>query len=122
MIAPTKPILLPNGGRLHHGQITGVEIMKSNPQRKLNSALPRNGAPKNITDAPIKPGMKRTTSGEPAAYHHGVSVGDEPNAVKSFTNPAPLHPATPARIADKVGASNDASTVLAEAARLGRKA
>ncbi|SDI54304.1 MULTISPECIES: hypothetical protein [Bradyrhizobium] len=124
---PGEAIKLPNGQFLNHGQIIkrGERKMKTNPARPLNTALrsiARDGAPKRTEPAPVKAGMKRVTKGEPSAYHHGQTVRDEPNTVKAHTTSIPLHPATPAKLAAKLDQSNNASTVLADASRLGRPA
>jgi hypothetical protein len=117
-----RGIKLPSGAKMQHGQIIGGDPM----QRKLNTAynVARDGAPKNIPDAPIKPGMKRQTSGELAAYHHGVSVDDTPNVpLKSYEKPIPVHAAmTDKQRANIHPVANDPHAILQDAANLGRRA
>src|ERR1700737_2891693 len=96
-------------------------------QRRLNSTytdkIGPDGAPKKTQTgfAPAAPGMKRATLGDLAAYHHGVSVNDEPNTAKTYTGSIPVHPGMKQ---SSEGGSHDPSLsnkVLQEAANLGRK-
>ena len=123
-LTPPKAIRLANGARMQHGQIIGGDMTQKPQQRPLNQAynIARDGAAKITPEAPIKAGMKRRTTGEElSAFHHGITVRDEPNTVKSFTRETPHHDATP-RTGDrdfhdpKLGAA-----VLNEAASLGRR-
>jgi len=96
-------------------------------QRKLNSSTPpkdppnlvRDGSAKRTVDAPIKPGMVRQTKGE-FGYHHGVTVDDEPNTVKSHTQPIGYHSGMTDKQVIKDGQSPTAGQVLHDAANLGR--
>jgi len=119
--------------------------MLTNPQRKLNSSMPRlnvgtlpaasqraasggddniarSGAPKRTVDAPIKPGMTRQTSGDLHPYLHGQAVQDEPNVpLKTYETKIPLHPATtPKQRATVHPIANDPGEILRDAARLAR--
>jgi hypothetical protein len=98
-------------------------------QRRLNSSslpkdppnLARDGAKKLLTDPAIVAGQKRQTTGELAAYHHGVSVDDEPNTTKSYESKTPIHPGMTAR--QKAGVdpvADSGSEILKAAGRLGR--
>jgi hypothetical protein len=98
--------------------------------RKLNSSVPkidkpniaRDGSAKNIVDAPIKPGMTRQRKGEPAAYHHGITVDDLPNTGIIKTHEKPIgysHGVTDAQII-KAANHPTAGQVLTDAANLGR--
>jgi hypothetical protein len=95
-------------------------------QRTLNSAynIARDGSvPKNIPDAPVKPGMKRATSGEMAAYHHSQTVADEPSVpLKTYEQKIPVHTGMTDQQRAKIDQSNDAGAILRDAANLGRKA
>jgi hypothetical protein len=131
-LAPARGIMLPSGLRLNHGQM--FTSQGENPMQKLNSpkaplsvaqqeageGMARTGAPKNIVEAPPVYGMKRATVGPLAAYHHGVSVDDEPNAVKSFTRETPLHSAHANNQTSADVPSVSAKAVLTDAAKLGR--
>lgn len=64
----SNAIRFANGNRIQNGQ--------------LNIARD-GGKPKNVGTAPISHGMKRQTHGTPSAFHHGVTVQDEPNSVKA---------------------------------------
>jgi hypothetical protein len=130
--SPRLGIILPSGNRINHGQLLvkeGNTIMIK--PRKLNSSVPkdppnlaRDGGKKNIVDAPIKPGMTRQTKGEPAAFHHGVTVDDLPNSA--------IIPDREKPVGFAMGTTDDqikravnhptAGQVLQAAARLGRKA
>jgi len=121
-----KGIVFENGNRINYGQLfpkKGTTIM----QRKLNSSQPprdppnlaRDGGAKNIATPAIVPGQVRQTKGQPAAYHHGVTVDDLPNSgiIKSHEKPIPAHDGM------SNGAKHDPAhgdAVLEEAARLGR--
>jgi hypothetical protein len=76
-----------------------------------------------VVDPAITPGMKRATSGELAAWHHGIAVQDEPNVgLRDFERKIPLHPATPPHVAAQVhSVANDPNAILKEAATLGPK-
>jgi hypothetical protein len=122
---PPRTFRLANGGRLAHGQIIrGVTDMKTNPQRPLNTTyahkIGRNGAPKNIVDAPIAHGMKRQTKGT-FGFHHGVAVQDEPMTTKTFdaSKPISVHPGMTDKQAARHAATPSANDVLSSAARLG---
>jgi hypothetical protein len=93
-------------------------------QRPLNHVynVARDGAAKKLVVPAPAHGQTRQTKGEPSAYHHGVTVNDEPNTTKTFVGSVPLHPATPDAQRAKIGASNDPKVVLTDAANLGRKA
>ena len=80
-------------------------------QRPLNSSLPRDGAPKNLTIAPHTPGMKRQTSIEPPKS----AVG------KSYEKTIPLHSSTTAKQRAAIHPGTDAATILADAENCGRK-
>lgn len=123
---PRKGIILENGNRMNYGQLFPAqgEKPKMTTQRPLNTAYSaRIGAEKRTPDAPIKPGMKRQTAGETAAYHHGVSVDDTPNVpLKDYEKAAPIHPGMTAK--QKAGVdpvANDPKRIFAEAAKLGRR-
>jgi hypothetical protein len=116
------------GGRLTHGQlIKGATDMKTIPQRPLNTTytdrIGRDGAPKNIVDAPIAHGMKRQTRGE-FGFHHGVTVQDEPMTTKTFdaSKPIAAHPGMTDRQVARHAAMPSANDVLSNAARLGKPA
>lgn len=136
----TKAIRLPGGGRMNYGMIIGGADLRppTNRQRrelamqqgrKLNSSMPkidkpniaRDGGPKHIVDAPIKPGMTRQTKGE-IAFHGGVAVDDLPNSaiIKSHERPIPLHSANPLSPTNLAKHKTAASDMLHEAANLGR--
>lgn len=92
-------------------------------QRRLNSSFTgaRDGAPKKLVAAPPVHGQQRQTKGEPAAFHHGVTVDDTPNTTKSFTGEIPLHPGvTDAQRAKVHPVVNDPKVILTDAANLGR--
>jgi len=99
--------------------------------RKLNSSVPkidkpniaRDGAPKNIVDAPIKPGMVRQTVGDQnLSYHHGVTVDDSPNSdiIKSHEKPIGFHSGMTDKQIIKSVNHPTAGQVLRDAANLGR--
>jgi len=94
-------------------------------QRPLNSAIEKNIArdgsvQKKTVDAPVKPGMRRASSGEMAAYHHGVTV--KPNTPKTFEGKIKIHDGMAEHQRAKIDQSNDAGAILRDAANLGRKA
>jgi hypothetical protein len=98
--------------------------------RKLNSSMPkidppniaRDGGAKRIVDAPIKAGMKRVTQGEPAAYHHGVTVDDLPNSkiVKSHERTIGFHSGMTDKQIINVANNSTAGQVLTDASKLGK--
>jgi hypothetical protein len=102
--------------------------------QKLNSKAPttsvavaadhniaRDGAQKSIVPAPTVYGQKRATVGPLAAYHHGVSVDDEPNVARSFEKPVPVHPhMTDQQKAGVDPFANSPAAILKDAAKLGR--
>jgi len=98
--------------------------MKPNVQRPLNSAyrdkIGRDGAPKNIVDAPPSFGMRRQQKGG-IGFHGGVAVDDLPNTpLKSHEKPIAVHPSmTPTQVA-KHSASPSGPEILNDAANLGR--
>jgi hypothetical protein len=95
-----------------------------NVQRPLNSSTPegiaRSGAAKKLTTPTVVVGQVRQTKGEPAAYHHGVSVDDTPNTVKSHTKPVAIHPSATENQRTELFNSASAKGHLLDAARLGR--
>jgi hypothetical protein len=106
------------------------EVSNMIKPRKLNSSVPkidkpnlaRDGGAKNVHVPATVPGQVRQTKGEPAAYHHGVTVDDLPNSdiIKSHEKPIGFsHGVTDAQIIKSVN-SPTASQVLADAAALGR--
>jgi hypothetical protein len=118
---PPKAIKLPSGGRLRLGMIIGGTDMMN--QRPLNQPynIARDGAPTRTTVAQPVPGQKRQTSGEPAAYHHGVTVDDMPRTIKTFTGKMPIHPGmTDAQKAKVHPVANAPKVILADAANLGK--
>lgn len=145
-----RGIKLANGARMQHGQIIGGNPMQKNPQRPLNSASPmktlnvgtlpaapqrpapgegegmaRTGAPKNIAEAaPVLPGQRSRTVGEPHPYLHGQTVQDEPNVpLKTYEQKIPLHPSTTSKQRAALHpVANDPHAILQDAANLGRKA
>jgi hypothetical protein len=97
--------------------------------RKFNSSQPsqgegfaRTGAPKNIPDAPISPGMKRQTSGELHPYLHGQPLNDEAETpMKSYGVVAPVaHGMTDKQRADHASGPSG-NEVMLDAASLGRR-
>jgi len=52
---------------------------------------PRSGAPKNTPDAQPVRGQRRQTTGELAAYHHGIAVDDTPDTLPSHEGKIPVH-------------------------------
>jgi hypothetical protein len=117
-----KGIKLPNGNRLSHGQL--FTTPETNPmQRPLNSMYSaRNGAPKKIIDAPIKPGMKRQTVPSTAYLHGAPALDDEKEQpLKSYEKPIAVHPSMTSKQAAEHAASPSAKAIFADAARLGRK-
>jgi len=99
--------------------------MQKNPQRPLNSSLRdkigRDGrVPKRLDLAPTVIGQKRQTSGALHPHLHG-QVQDDAVPEKSFTRAAPIHSATPSRTDRGQHVEGLGSTILNEAANLGRK-
>jgi hypothetical protein len=98
-------------------------------QRPLNSSVPmdppniaRDGAAKHTVTAPVKPGMVRQTQGEPAAYHHGVSVDDTPNTgiIKSHQKPIGFNHSVSDKQIIEFSRSATSDQILDEAHRLGQ--
>jgi hypothetical protein len=142
---PPKAIRLANGARLTHGQIIGATNMitprkfnSSHPMAKLNvgtlpaapartitsgEGLARTGAPKDIRDAPVSPGMKRQTAPS-ASYLHGAPAIDDEKEQPIKTSERAIPPAygmksDPLRGEHKDGLGN---AILKDASNLGRKA
>jgi hypothetical protein len=83
--------------------------------------LARDGAAKHTVEAPVKANMVRQTKGEPAAYHHGVTVDDEPSVpLKSHEKPIGFHSAMIDRRIVGVANSPTSDQIIREAARFGR--
>jgi hypothetical protein len=97
-------------------------MARTTPSKGVPEKIGRDGAPKHIVDAPITPGMVRQTQGMPAAYHHGVTVDDEPNSdiVKSFEKPIGFHSGVSDAQIMKSSHGATANQVLTDAANLGR--
>ena len=121
-----KPIKLPGGHKLTHGQI----ILKNRGdntmmQRPLNTAFkkidPRNGAEKRIVDAQPVPGMKRQTAPSALWMHGAPALDDEKEQpIKSHEKPIAVHPSMTPKQKAAHEASPKGATIFAEAAKLGR--
>jgi hypothetical protein len=93
-----KGIILPNGNRINMGQLFPRKENNMTPQRPLNSCSPlhpRNGAPKNIVQAPPVAGQRSRTAPSHEYLHGQTAVQDERELpIKNFENSIALHPAT----------------------------
>jgi hypothetical protein len=143
-----KPIKLKNGMKLRNGQLivgrgNNMQSNQRNPQRKLNSSLPktfvplskegiaRSGAAKKIQDtfAPVVNHHRVEDSRHPLAHATAKRPLDDLLLEKNFQGKgaAPVHPGmkvTP-RPDDKFLGTHDTqmgNAVLKDAARLGKKA
>lgn len=75
------------GGVMRNGALfTNGHNAHLDPRRENRSAAPGlfrlDGAPKRLTDPAPAHGQKRRTKGALSAYHHGVTVQDEPMTTK----------------------------------------
>ena len=99
--------------------------MQKNPQRPLNSSLSdkigRDGrVPKRLDPAPVINQKRQTTGGALHPYLHAQAV-DDSTPEKSFARTTPIHDATPSRTDRGQHVEGLGSTILNEAANLGRK-
>jgi hypothetical protein len=134
---PAKGFAIP-GGRLSHGQLFTMEgkqmASDANGQRTAMARAmraPMTGedmarsasAPNNLHTPEIVKGQRRKTSGEPAAFHHGVSVDDTPNVpFKSHERPVKIHDGMTDKqraTVDPIG--NNPGVILRDAENFGRK-
>jgi hypothetical protein len=121
-------VKLKSGATMANGMIA-VNGSRANTLGKDSPLHPRNGAPKYQAAPVIAHGMKRASSGQLAACHHGVALGDEPNApLKSYQKPVAVHPGMvtnpKSNEGDRLRGKHDpqaASAVLREAGELSRK-